>query len=73
MSQKNGSGEEKKRLFCTKLKRKNGKIGADFNVPMYIYYRPIFYGKFFILRFFTTPYLYTFVLLFFIILYYSYL
>lgn len=38
MSQKNGCGEEKKRLFCIKLKRKNGKIGANFNVPMYIYY-----------------------------------
>lgn len=69
MSQKNGSGEEKKRLFCTKLKRKNGKIGANFNVPMHIYYRPIFLRK----VFYTTIFYYPLFMYFYIIIFYYFI
>lgn len=69
MSQKNGSSEEKKRLFCTKLKRKNGKIGADFNVPMYIYYRPIFLRK----VFYTAIFYYPLFIYFYIIIFYYFI
>lgn len=73
MSQKNGRGEEKKRLFCIKLKRKNGKIGANFNVTMYIYYRPIFLWKVFYTTIFYYPLFMYFYIIIFYYLYYSYL